>query len=101
LQWRLQYEKTFYHSLDHTVEFTGSLLSTKFNYQVNKKLSSFLKFQYDSVLRRFQYDFLLGYEPANVSRIYFSIKNYSENRFRLFSPDARSISFKISYLLRI
>lgn len=101
LQWRLQYEKTGYHSLDDTIEFTGSLLSTKLNYQVNNKISSFLKFQYDSYLRRFQYDFLLGYEPANVSRIYLSIKNYSENRFRLFSPDARSISFKISYLLRI
>ncbi len=101
LQCRIDYRNTRYHSQDGTIQFNGSLISTTLNYQLSKKIASFIKFQYDSSLERFQYDFLIGFEPANVSKIYLSIKNYSEARFRLFSPDARSIAFKISYLLRI
>ncbi len=94
------YGKTYYRSLDRSIEFDGNLISSTLSIQLNKKISSFVKFQYDSYQERFQYDFLIGYEPANVSRIYLSIKNYSEDRFRLFSPEARSIAFKVSYLLR-
>lgn len=101
LQLRLGYRKVNYRSIDKTIRFNGDLLSSTLNFQAHKKVSSFLKFQYDSDGRRFQYDFLIGYEPANVSKIYLSIKNYSENRFRFLEPDARSITFKISYLLRI
>ena len=89
------------HSDDKSVSFNGNLISSRLNYQISRRFFSFLKFQYDSHLDRFQYDFLLGYEPANVSRIYLSIKNYSEKRFHFLDPDARSIAFKISYLLRI
>jgi hypothetical protein len=101
LQLHLNYGRTAYRSDDQTIRFKGQLVSSALNVQINKRLSSFLKFQYDSHSRRFQYDFLIGYEPANVSHIYLSIKNYSETRFRLFNPDARSIVFKISYLFRI
>ena len=101
MQWRLQYDKVTYHSIDDTIRFNGDLVSTTLNLQLNRRLSSFLKFQYDSARERFQYDFLIGYEPANVSKIYLSIKNYSEQRFRLFDPYARSVTFKISYLFRI
>lgn len=101
LQLRLNYSKVNYRSLDKTIRFNGDLLNTTLNVQVNKKISSFLKFQYDTAAERFQYDFLIGYEPANVSKIYISIKNYSEQRFRFLHPDARSITFKISYLYRI
>jgi hypothetical protein len=100
LQLRVSYNKTKYDSTDGTVNFDGDLALARLNYQISKRLSTFVKFQYDSYLERFQYDFLIGYEPANVSKIYFSIKNYSENRFRFFDPDARSIAFKISYLYR-
>lgn len=101
LHLHLNYGRTVYHSDDGTIQFKGQLVSSTLNIQFSKRLSSFLKFQYDSYSRRFQYDFLIGYEPANVSHIYFSLKNYSEERFRLFHPDARSIVFKISYLFRI
>jgi opacity protein-like surface antigen len=96
-----RWERSHYYSDDRDIEFTGNLFSAALNYQINKRLSSFLKFQYDSYLERFQYDFLIGFEPANVSTIYLSIKNYSEHRFKWFTPDARSIVFKISYLFRI
>lgn len=102
-QLHLDFQYGFIHqwSKDSTVNFRGELISSRINYQINRKIFSFLKFQYDSYLERFQYDFLIGYEPANVSKIYLSFKNYSENRFRLLDPDARSISIKISYLMRI
>lgn len=95
------FQHSHHHSDDRSVDFTGNLISTSLNYQIGNRISSFFKFQYDSYLERFQYDFLIGYEPANVSNIYLSIKNYSEQRFKWFSPDARSIVFKISYLFRI
>lgn len=101
LQLRFSFEGNYTKSRDNTVRFRGNLLSSSLNYQVSKKLSTFVKFQYDSHLERFQYDFLVGYEPANVSKLYFSIKNYSEHRFRLFEPDARSLAFKVSYLFRL
>jgi hypothetical protein len=101
LQLNLSYSKTSYKSLDNTLGFNGDLIRSTLNYQVTKRISSFIKFQYDSYLQRFQYDFLIGYEPANVSKVYFSIKNYSEGRLRLFHPDANSIAFKVSYLIRI
>lgn len=101
LQLNLSYNKTFYKSQDKTIRFNGDLVTSTLNYQITKKLSSFVKFQYDSYLERFQYDFLIGYEPANVSKVYFSIKNYSEGRFRFFKPDASSLAFKVSYLIRI
>ncbi|MCP5103147.1 MAG: hypothetical protein GY950_07205, partial [bacterium] len=101
LQLGFEFGRTYYKSDDDTIRFNGNLLSSRLNYQVSKKLSTFVKFQYDSYLERFQYDFLIGYEPANVSKIYFSLKNYSEKRFRLFAPDARSIAFKVSYLFRL
>jgi hypothetical protein len=101
LQLRFNYNKVYFRSLDDTIRFNGDLLDVALNVQVNKKISSFLKFQYDTDAGRFQYDFLIGYEPANVSKIYISIKNYSEERFRFFHPEARSITFKISYLFRI
>ena len=101
LQLRLNYDRIYYHSLDDTIRFSGNLVSTSLNFQLNKRLSSFVKFQYDSHMNRFQYDFLIGYEPANVSKIYISLKNYSENRLRFFHPNARSFTMKISYLIRI
>ena len=101
LQLRMNLERVHYYSLDRTIRFDGNLVSSSLNFQLNKRISSFIKFQYDSYLERFQYDFLIGYEPANVSKIYISIKNYTETRFRLFRPDARSITLKISYLFRI
>jgi hypothetical protein len=101
LQLTFNFERNFNKSTDNTIRFSGNLLSTSLNYQVNKTLSTFFKFQYDSHLQRFQYDFLVGYEPANVSKLYFSIKNYSEHRFKLFEPDARSLAFKVSYLFRL
>jgi hypothetical protein len=101
LQLNLSYSKTSYKSLDKTLGFNGDLITSTLNYQVTKRISSFIKFQYDSYLQRFQYDFLIGYEPANVSKVYFSIKNYSEGRLRLFHPDANSVAFKVSYLIRI
>jgi hypothetical protein len=100
LQLNISYNKTHYKSDDGTIRFKGDLISSRINYQISKRLSTFLKFQYDSYLERFQYDFIIGYEPANVSKIVFSIKNYSEHRFRLFDPDARSLAFKVSYLYR-
>lgn len=101
LQLRFNFERNYNKSTDNTIRFTGNLLSSSLNYQISKRLSTFVKFQYDSHLERFQYDFLVGYEPANVSKLYFSIKNYSEHRFKLFEPDARSIAFKVSYLFRL
>lgn len=101
LQLKLNYGRSYNKSTDDTIRFSGNLFSSALNYQLSKKLSTFVKFQYDSHLERFQYDFLIGYEPANVSKIYFSIKNYSEDRFRLFDPDARSLAFKVSYLFRL
>lgn len=100
LQLRINYSKNNNKSDDGTIRFKGDLISSRLNYQISKKLSTFLKFQYDSYLERFQYDFIIGYEPANVSKIIFSIKNYSEHRFRVFDPDARSLAFKVSYLYR-
>lgn len=97
---QLEYRNVLYYSIDRTIRFNGNLLLANLIYQASKQISSYLAFQYDTAARRFQYDFLIGYEPANVSKVCLSIKNYSENRFRLFDPDARSITFKISYLLR-
>ncbi len=90
-----------YHSHDRVIDFKGNLFSTTVNYQVLKHLSSFFKFQYDSNMKRFQYDFIVGFEPNNTSKVYFTLKNYSVDRFRLFKSDARSIGFKISYHFRI
>lgn len=101
LQFKFSYGKTYFKSKDKTVDFNGNIVSSSLNYQITKRISSFVKCQYDSRFEKFQYDFLLGYEPANVSKIYLSIKNHSAHEFRLFNPDARSISFKISYLLRL
>ncbi|MCP4220141.1 MAG: carbohydrate binding family 9 domain-containing protein [bacterium] len=101
LQLELKYSKVYYESDDKDYHFSGDLLTSTLNYQITKKLSTFIKMQYDSDLQRYQYDFLIGYEPGNTSKIYFSIKNSSERRLRLFHPDARSIAFKISYLFRI
>ena len=101
LQLRLEYAKSIFRSDDRVIDFNGDLVSATVNYQVSKRVSSFVKFQYDSFYERFQYDILIGYEPANISKIFFSIKNYSEHRLRIFNPDVRSISFKISYLFRI
>jgi hypothetical protein len=101
LQLNISYNKAYYKSDDGTIRFDGDLISSRLNYQISKRLSTFIKFQYDSYRERFQYDFLIGYEPANVSKIYFSIKNYSENHFRLFDLDVRSLAFKISYLFRL
>jgi hypothetical protein len=98
---RLEYAKSIFRSDDRVIDFNGDLVSATVNYQVSKRVSSFVKFQYDSFYERFQYDLLIGYEPANISKIFFSIKNYSEHRLRVFDPDVRSISFKISYLFRI
>ncbi len=100
LHWRLVYNKVYHRSLDRTIKFDGNLFASILNIQLSKRISSFIKLQYDAYQKRFQYDFLIGYEPANVSRIYLSIKNYSEDHFRFFSPDARTIAFKVSYLLR-
>jgi hypothetical protein len=101
LQLGLEYDNTRYRSFDQTIRFEGDLFFLTANYQVSKQVTSFLKFQYDSYLDRFQYDFLVGYEISNISKVLFSIKNYSEDRFRVFSPDARGIAFKFSYLIRI
>lgn len=101
LQWGWEFKRTTYHSDDHTIKFKGSLLSSTVQYQLSKKLASFLKFQYDSDGNRFQYDFLVGYEMTNLSKFIISFKNYSEDRFRLFSKDARTITVKFSYLIRI
>lgn len=100
LRLHLDYRNVNYYSIDRSIRFNGGLVSTGLIYQASKQISSFLAFQYDAHAHRFQYDLLIGYEPANVSKICLSIKNYSENRFRLFDPDARSVTFKISYLLR-
>lgn len=100
MQVNLSYSNSFNESDDETIHFNGHLVSSRLNYQISKTLSSFLLFQYDSSQERFQYDFIIGYEPANVSKIVLSIKNYSENQFRLFDPDGRSITFKVSYLYR-
>ena len=101
LQLRFEYELTRQQSDDLSVDFKGNLVSSRINYQISRRIFTFAKFQYDSYLERFQYDFLIGYEPANVSKIYLSLKNYSEKHFRLLDPDARSLSIKISYLIRI
>jgi len=101
LQLNVSGGRTVYKSKDNSIRFKGELFSSSLNYQLGKKISSFINFQYDSYLKRFQYDFLIGYEPANMSKIYLSIKNYSTHRFRLFSPDVRSVTFKISYLIRL
>ncbi len=101
MKWEFNFARTRYYSLDGLIDFNGTLVSTRFNYQLNKQWASFLKFQYDSGNKRFQYDFLMGYEITNLSKIVLSIKNYSEERFRFFNPDARSIALKFSYLLRI
>lgn len=100
-QWSVDYSRLHYRSVDRDIRFNGDLLGSTIKWQVSKRLSSFLKFQYDSNLERFQYDWLISYEPANVSRFFLSLKNYSEHRLRLFDPDARSIAFKVSYLIRI
>ncbi|MCP5051377.1 MAG: carbohydrate binding family 9 domain-containing protein [bacterium] len=101
LQWNLTLSRTAYHSLDRGIDFKGNLISTSVNFQADKKLASYIKFQYDSYLERFQYDFLVAYEMTNLNKIYLSIKSYSERQFRLFHPEARSVGFKVSYLLRI
>lgn len=101
LQTRLSYKRNYQRSDDDSIHFQGNLCSASLNYQFSRRIASFIKFQYDSHRQWFQYDFLLGYEPANVSKIYFSFKNYSEHSFRLFDPQVRSLTLKISYLLRI
>lgn len=100
LQLRVSYNKNKYDSTDGSVNFDGDLVFAQLNYQLTKKISTFVKFQYDSSLERFLYDFLIGYEPVYVSKIIFSLKNYSENRFRLFDPRGRSIAVKITYMYR-
>lgn len=101
LQLGCDYTHKYYYSDDRNHRFKGNLVASTLKWQMSKRLSSFIKFQYDAHLKRYQYDFLIGYEPANVSRIYLSIKNYSERTLRIFDPEARSIAFKISYLVRI
>jgi hypothetical protein len=90
-----------YHSEDWEISFNGSLFSTAINYQLNKNITAYANLQYDSYEKRYQYDLILGYELAALSKVYFSIKNYSENHFGFLHSDIRSISFKLSYLLRI
>jgi len=101
LQLKFDFGRTFYKSADDSIRFSGNLVSTSLKYLVTKRVSSFVKFQYDSYEKRFQYDFLVGYEPANVSKVYISLKNYSENRLRFFHPDIRSFAIKLSYLFRL
>lgn len=101
LQWNIDLGRTVLRSDDRTVDFVGNLVSMSVNYQLNKKIASYAKLQYDSRYERFQYDFLVAYQMNNLSSIYLSFKNYSEGRFRFLDPDARSIGFKVSYLVRI
>jgi len=97
----LNFDRVSLNSDNGNVYFKGDLIYASINYQISRKFTAFAKFQYDSYEKRFQYDFLMGYEPNVLSKVYLSVKNYSENRFLLFNPDARSITFKVSYLLRI
>ena len=101
LQLNVDFTNTHYHSNNNQIDFTGNLISCSLIYQISKKLAGYVKFQHDSYEKRFQYDLFLGYELGALSKIYFSIKNFSHNEFRLFNPEARSMTFKISYLLRL
>lgn len=101
LKWNFDIGRTLLQSDDRSVDFTGYIVSTAVSYQLNKKIASYAKLQYDSSLERFQYDFLVAYQMNNLSNVYLSIKNYSEGKFRFLDPDARSIGFKVSYLVRI
>jgi hypothetical protein len=101
LQFTLEFSNYRYQSENGEIKFDGSILSGAVNYQPGKKITTYIKFQYDSFEKRYAYDLILGYEPAILSKIYFTLKNYSEDHLQIFHPSIRSISFKLSYLLRI
>jgi hypothetical protein len=100
-QWNVDLIYSKRQAADNSIRFKGQIISSTMRYQFSRSLSSFVKFQYDSWDKRFGYDLLLLFEPAPVSRITLSIKNYSEEHFRFFHPRARTLSFKVSYLFRI
>jgi len=100
-QWNMDLIYSKRQAEDSSIRFQGQIISSTMRYQFSRSLSSFVKFQYDSWDKRFGYDLLLLYEPAPVSRITLSIKNYSEDSFRFFHPRARTLAFKVSYLFRI
>ncbi len=101
VQWEWRVAHTGQASHDGGVAFRGNIFSTALRWQATRTLSSSARFQYDSLQKRFGYDFLLLYEPAPVSRMVLSLKNYCEERFRLFRPQARTLAVKLSYLIRI
>jgi hypothetical protein len=100
-QWEWRIEHTDQASLDRSIDFQGNIFSSSLRWQASRMISTFAKFQYDSLQRRFGYDFLLLFEPAPVSRMVISLKNFCEERFRIFAPQARTLAIKLSYLIRM
>ena len=100
-QWEWSFEQNHRAANDRSIDFRGNIFSSTLRWQVSRTLSSFAKFQYDSLEKRFGYDFLLQFEPAPVSRMVLSLKNYCEERFHFFQPQARTLAIKLSYLIRI
>jgi len=100
-QWEWSFEQNHQVANDRSIDFRGNIFSSTLRWQVSRLVSSFVKFQYDSLEKRFGYDFLLQFEPAPVSRMVLSLKNYCEERFRFFQPRARTLTVKLSYLIRI
>ena len=101
LQWEWSLVHTGQVANDRSIDFQGNIFSSTLRWQVFRSLSSYAKFQYDSLEKRFGYDFFLLFEPAPVSRMVLSLKNYCEDRFRFFEPQARTLAVKLSYLIRI
>ena len=101
MQWEWRIEHTGQASRDGSINFRGNIFSTALRCQATRTLSSFAKFQYDSLQKRFGYDLILLVEPAPVSRMAVSLKNFCEERLRLFDPQARTLAIKMSYLIRI
>jgi hypothetical protein len=101
LQWEWSLEHSGQAADDNSIDFQGTIFSSTLRWQVSRSLSSSAKFQYDSHARRFGYDFYLLFEPAPVSRMVLSLKNFCEERFRFFEPQARTLAIKLSYLIRI
>jgi hypothetical protein len=100
-QWEFRFEHSGRVSRDRSVDFEGNMYFSTLRWQVSRNISSYAKFQYDSQADRFGYDFLVLFEPAPVSRMVLSLKNYCEERFRFFEPQARTLAIKLSYLIRI
>jgi hypothetical protein len=100
-QWEWRIEHTGQASSDRSIDFQGNIFSSSLRWQASRMISTFAKFQYDSLQKRFGYDFILLFEPAPVSRMSISLKNFCEERFRIFAPQARTLAIKLSYLIRL